>query len=259
MLSVYSHTVIEDPFVDDDDEDDEDDDDEDEDDEETYEETHVPHMECYGNSFQDALPATPPLILVSCTLLLEHHAKYDRTMKRKKRNMNAVVYGLADTGAMICTAGPELLTYFAVDEDFLVPTDIEVQGVTHSSLTMLGVLFLELSSNGICTKQMIYIAKEAGSLILSETTLKNLGVIPSNFPTAGTFNVMSVRVRRKVSPVKPKLRKRQFQNIRRQNVRTFPRTRRAPERLSPTMHGKYHETKTKYHNIRGDPLCLRVL
>ena len=225
-------------------------------------ETHVPHMECDGKSFQDASPAIPPLILVSCTLLLEHHAMYERKMKRRKRNMNAIVYGLADTGAMICTAGPELLTYFGVDEDFLVPTDIEVQGVTHSSLTMLGVLFLELSSNGICTKQMIYIAREAGSLILSETTLKNLGVIPSNFPTAGTFNVMPVRVRRKVV-VKPKLRKRTFQNIRRQNVRTFPRNRRAPERFSPTMHGKYHDTKTlrmsHKDNYRGEPLCLRVL
>ena len=40
----------------------------------------------------------------------------------------------------------------------------------------------------------MYIAREARSLILSETALKDLGVIPSNFPTAGTFDTLPSQV-----------------------------------------------------------------
>ena len=52
---------------------------------------------------------------------------------------------------------------------------------------MLGALFLEISANGRCTRQLVYIASEAHSLILSVKALKDMGVIPENFPCAGMF------------------------------------------------------------------------
>ena len=70
---------------------------------------------------------------------------------------------------------------------FLVLTGMSVSGIPNSRVNVLGALFLEISANGRCTRQLVYIASEARSLILSEKALKDLGVIPENFPCAGTF------------------------------------------------------------------------
>jgi hypothetical protein len=46
----------------------------------------------------------------------------------------------------------------------------------------------------MCTEQIVYIAREARSFILSETALKELGVLPENFPVAGSFKPLSTEV-----------------------------------------------------------------
>ena len=80
-----------------------------------------------------------------------------------------------------------LLSALEIDVSFLVLTGMSVSGITNSKATILGALFLEISSNGRCTRQLVYIVSEARSLILSEKALKDLGVIPQNFPCAGMF------------------------------------------------------------------------
>ena len=143
------------------------------------------HMEHDGESFHVTKPSPAPMIHVTCTVIVENHVMYGR--KPERRPKPAEEDGLADTGAQVCTGGPDLLTDLHVDENILIPTKLEVKGITHSPVTMLGALFLEVSSNGMCTKQIVYIAREARSLILSETALKDLGVLPPDFPTAGSF------------------------------------------------------------------------
>ncbi len=156
-------------------------------------------MECKDNLFRAAKPAKAPLIRVSCKLLVTNHAAYGRYLQDGERGTKTVkADGLADTGAQVCTAGPNLLSQFHVSLSFLIPTRLEVKGITHFPVTMLGALFLEVSSNGMRTQQIVYIAREARSLILSETALKDLGVIPANFPTAGSFDGVMVS-----QPVKP--------------------------------------------------------
>ena len=143
------------------------------------------HMEHDGKSFHVTKPSPAPMIHVTCKVIVENHMLYER--KPKGRPRPAEEDGLADTGAQVCTGGPDLLTDLRVNENILIPTKLEVKGITHSRVTMLGALFLEVSSNGVCTKQIVYIAREARSLILSETALKDLGVLPPDFPTAGSF------------------------------------------------------------------------
>ena len=70
------------------------------------------------------------------------------------------------------------MSQFRIDSAFLIPTRLEVKGIAHFPVTMLGALFLEVSSGGMCTRQIVYIAHEARSLILSETALKALGGDP---------------------------------------------------------------------------------
>ena len=157
------------------------------------------HMECKDESFLAAKPAKAPLIRVTCTLIVPFHSLYGRHLPDEMRRPKSVkTEGLADTGAQVCTAGPNLLSRFNVDPSFLIPTKLEVKGITHYPVTMLGALFLEVSSTGMRTRQIVYIAREARSLILSETALKHLGVIPANFPTAGSFDGMPLKMIREV-------------------------------------------------------------
>ena len=82
----------------------------------------------------------------------------------------------------------DLLSALGIDVSFLVLTGMSVSGITNSPVNVLGALFLEVSSNGRYTRQLVYVASEARSLILSEKALKDLGVIPKNFPCAGMFS-----------------------------------------------------------------------
>ena len=110
-----------------------------------------------------------------------------RTNKGKSVDSTISCECLADTGAQVCTAGKGLLESFGINKSHLVPTTMKVKGVTHSSMTVVGALFLEISAKGRCTKQIVYIASEARRLILSEKALRDLGIIPGSFPTPNTF------------------------------------------------------------------------
>ena len=142
----------------------------------------ITHMEYMSEKFHQMKPHSAPMLPLSCTLLVDDHRKFGKTLSRKRDKITCKLEGLADTGAQICTAGSNLLTMLGLDETFLVPTTMEVKGITHCPVTMLGALFLEISSHGKVTNQVVYIASEARSLILSEKALKELGVIPEQFP-----------------------------------------------------------------------------
>ena len=144
------------------------------------------HMESKDGSFHATKPAKAPLIEVSCTILAENHLFHGKQLCQGKRR-RVITSGLADTGAQVCTAGPGLLSYFHIDEEFLVPTKLVVKGIAHFPVTILGALFLKVCAGGMCTEQIVYIAREARSFILSETALKELGVLPEDFPVAASF------------------------------------------------------------------------
>ena len=145
------------------------------------------HMEFVNKEFQRTKPDNAPMLQVSCKLLVGVHARYGKLLSGKRHNKAINTSGLADTGAQICTGGSELLSALNIDASFLVLTGMSVSGLGDSRVNVLGALFLEISSNGRCTRQIVYIASEARSMILSEKALKDLGVIPENFPCAGMF------------------------------------------------------------------------
>ena len=152
------------------------------------------HMEWINERFQKRKPQDAPYLKVSCKLLVTIHASYGKVVPQTDQEKPShVVDGLADTGAQVCTAGSDLLTVFNVSEDDLVPTILGVKGVTHSPVTVLGALFLEVSASGMRTKQIVYICRGARSLILSEKALKDLGVLPANFPSAGMFKDSTIQ------------------------------------------------------------------
>ena len=72
------------------------------------------HMEHDGESFQITKPSPAPMIHVTCMVIVENHVMYGR--KPQQRPKPAEEDGLADTGAQVCTGGPDLFTDLHVDE-----------------------------------------------------------------------------------------------------------------------------------------------
>lgn len=146
------------------------------------------HMEYINKRFQKMKPHDAPFLEVSCKLLVCSHANYGRNISYPEGEAPSHdISGLADTGAQVCTAGSDLLTILGIGQESLIPTIMGVKGVSRSPVEILGALFLQVSASGLCTKQIVYIARGARSLILSEKALMDLGVIPVNFPSAGMF------------------------------------------------------------------------
>ena len=150
------------------------------------------HMEFIEAEFRRAKPRNAPMIQVECELLVDIHRRFDIDIPQsdgctEKSFSSRGIDALADTGAQVCTAGPDLLQSLGTTESVLITTNMTVKGLSQSSVTLLGAVFLEISSQGIRTKQIVYIAREARCLILSETALKGLGVLPPDFPKVGMF------------------------------------------------------------------------
>ena len=155
------------------------------------------------DQFLDTKPNDVLFLQVVCTVLVSVHASFDRRLPVAGGTFQSK--GLADTGAQICTAGLGFLQSFGIDVSFLVPTRMGVKGMTHTHVTILGALFLEISASGRHTKQIVYVASEARSLILSEKALLDLGVIPAEFPVAGMFgNDRSAQIEVETADVKAK-------------------------------------------------------
>ena len=104
---------------------------------------------------------------ILCRLLISVHKSYGKSIT-KGSTKDADVSGLADTGAQICTAGTDFLVTMGIEVDVLIPTSMGVKGVASSKVSVLGALFLEISAGGRVTQQLVYIARGARRLILSE-------------------------------------------------------------------------------------------
>jgi len=95
---------------------------------------------------------------------------------------NHHVEALADTGCQTCTAGADILRQLKIDKKMLVPSCHRIAGITDTTLRLLGALMLEIRYGNKVTHQMVHISDSISGLYLSETALKELGLIHPNFP-----------------------------------------------------------------------------
>ena len=147
--------------------------------------TTVPHMEWDGSQFVPHPPQRHPELAVTLTIMQESHAKLGKHLTGKERAFivnGARAAGCADTGAMTCSAGPELLELLHCPERFLLKTSHRIRGVTGTSLDVLGSLLLRIEANGRITRQVVYISRNTRGIYLSERALKDLGAVTDFFP-----------------------------------------------------------------------------
>ena len=145
-----------------------------------------PHLVWNGTTFTPGKPAPPPRMTVSLTVM---HAAHERFGCRWKGSR--VGYArpksfktIADTGCQTCTAGVDIIRQLCPDA-YLVPTRHRIVGITDSSLRIVGMALLHITSeSGRQTRQVVYVSENINGLYLSESALKDLGVIDVNFPNS---------------------------------------------------------------------------
>ena len=105
---------------------------------------------------------------------------------------------IADTGAQTCTAGLQLLQL--IPEHWLIPTSHRLKSVDNNNLPIRGVLFVDITTPRGATTEMLYICDKVSGIYLSQSALKNLGVIKKTFPK--TTYVASTESNKDSSPAR---------------------------------------------------------
>ncbi len=143
-----------------------------------------PHMEWNGTEFAPQTPAPSPYINVEATLMSAAHDKLGVKWQgsRKRAFQPRSSRSLADSGCQTCTAGLDFVEEIGCPMSYLVPTTHKIHGITKSGLDIVGSLMMRFDINGKETRQMVHVSRNIRGLYLSETALKDLGVIHRDFP-----------------------------------------------------------------------------
>ena len=162
-------------------------------------------MEWEGSEFTPKKPEPSPTVTVSIQIIQQSHARFGKTTNPSLRHTE--VNGITDSGCQTCTAGPEILKQLNCPASYLVRTRHRIIGITESSLDIIGALFLNIELNGRSTKQMVHISKNCRGFFLSQTAMKDLNIVPTNFPqkisTANLIQETCTCPKRTATPIRP--------------------------------------------------------
>ena len=147
-----------------------------------------PHMEWDGAAFTPTPPSPPPWIDVKVSLMPAAHASFGIKWTGNRRGLHnpRPAKGLADSGCQTSTAGLDFLHNINCPESFLLQTHHQIMGITKSSLDIVGAVLLRVEYQGQVTRQMVHISRKTRGFYLSERALKDLGLLPENFPHTST-------------------------------------------------------------------------
>ena len=163
----------------------------------------VPHLQWKDGSFTPTPPASPPTVEVEVTMMQAAHEKLGIKWEGSRQGMfNAKpLPAIADTGCQTCVAGTGMLDALKCPPAYMIPTSHKIMGITAASLGIVGAILLRIELNGHCTRQMVYVSERISGFFLSETALKELGIIGLSFPTPHPQDMSSASATDGLSPV----------------------------------------------------------
>lgn len=139
-----------------------------------------PHTECRDGTFQPQTPEQPPKVRVSINILKQTQQRFGK--RRSFPTKSTEVSAVTDSRCQTCTVGPEILQTLNCPTSYLIKTRHNIVGITNSPLNIIGVLFLQIGIGHKTTNQMVYISKNCRGFFLSQTAMKDLDVVPEDFP-----------------------------------------------------------------------------
>ena len=77
----------------------------------------------------------------------------------------------------------EILKILGCTSDSLIPTNHRIHGITDDQLLIKGVFFMRIRIGIRETRQVVYVSGNTSDFYLSESAVKDLELIPRNFPS----------------------------------------------------------------------------
>ena len=127
-------------------------------------------------------PNPHPVVIVGVSVSGDSYKQLEIPEPAKHQPTN--VQAIADTGATVLVGGMDLAHQLSVKKHELIPVSSTVGVVNHGQLELLGGLLLDISLGDREHQELCYIAKGVKDLLLSTATMKALGIISENFPSA---------------------------------------------------------------------------
>ena len=143
------------------------------------------HLFCEG-VWRQGKSRVKPMIKLKTSVDLE---SYDALQVRRPRVLSTSVRmsNLTNKGASITVAGMEFARQLGVREDDLLQTSMVITSANDTQFKVLGAMVVDLQSEGVSTKEFIYICRGAKGCLLSLDACVNLGIVPVTFPTIGSI------------------------------------------------------------------------
>ena len=214
-----------------------------------------------GTSFRGDFRIPPPFLTITVVPMPEAHEEFRHTPVKAKSFHTHPVTAIADMGAQTCSCGLEVQKTLGYPDQYLIPTSHQIQGITEGPLDIRGVMFAWIRAGLKETYQAIYVSENTSGFYLSESALKKLGLLPTDFPTLTSQQNVAIShegkapcgcPQRSIIPPKPvdipfeptegnrhRLEEWVLEHFRASAFNT--RVSWLPRDLSPQLHGAYHK------------------
>ena len=161
----------------------------------------IPHLTDVKGEYQVLKPLEQPKLLVEvevdivvyeeCNLTCKLNKQW--TTKSGKLLKPPKVLITADSGAMVDCVNRSKLKQFGLSENNLLKSSVSLGCANDTEANVVGTFFANVigktkGGKKVKVRTLFYVLKNGGNL-LSCTTLQKMGVLPSNFPEIGQFNM----------------------------------------------------------------------
>ncbi len=108
-----------------------------------------------------------------------------------------IIEAVVDSGAQCCVWGWDNCQLAGFKREDLIPVKQKLNGVSKSSIEIYGAVVLRMcgvssSTRSIQCAAIVYVSPNISGFYLSEEAMKQLHIIPKNFPTVGSALPMSI-------------------------------------------------------------------
>ena len=144
----------------------------------------IPHLEWTGTRFEQQAPLPSPKLRIMIEVITDSKLfPMPVSFPPEFRPTSATTMTLADSGAQTCSGDLDLLSLLGCSVSDLLPTSHGIRGVTNTFLQLLGVLPVRITAKSRHTNQIMYFAKNTRGCLLSEKALRDLHILPKQFPS----------------------------------------------------------------------------
>merc|ERR1711888_105772 len=151
----------------------------------------VPHLR-FGEKVVIGAPLPQPVLKVTLMVDMEFYKRTGLRLPSVKTVKSVPIKLTADSGAQVTACNVDKLSLLGLKKKDLLSTAVGLECANKEDANVLGVFIGKVQAkddrgNTITVQSLVYVMKHGGDL-LSREVLRELGVLPPEFPKVGQFS-----------------------------------------------------------------------